>query len=188
MKKVVLFSALATIGFISLAFQSRPAAWTVNTETASVAWELPYEPSPEGGTIAGIQAEINFDDADLANSHIKASVDVNTFTASNKLKAKHLKDGKNKLDSNNFPQITFESTGFQVIGPQFEAQGIVNFRGQEFEVTIPFSFEKEGDTGTFTGSWEMNTEEMGIDLSMKSLKSGEVQNNLRITFSLPVEP
>lgn len=187
MKKVVLFSALATIGFISLAFQVRPASWTVNTETATVAWELPYEPNPEGGTIAGIEAEINFDDGDLANSHIKASVDANTLTASNKLKAKHLMDGKNKLNSNNFPRISFESTSFQATGPQFEAHGSVNFRGQEFEVIIPFSFEKDGSTGTFTGSWEMNTEEMGIDLSMKSLKSGEVQNNLRITFSLPVE-
>ncbi len=186
MRKIVLFAALGTIAFITLAFQSRPATWTVNTEEATVDWELPYEPDPEGGTIAGIEAEISFDDADLGNSHIVASVDASTITSNNKLKTKHLRDGKNHLDAKNFPRISFESTGFSATGPSFEAQGKVMFRGQEFEVNIPFTFEQKKKKGTFTGSWEMNTEEMGIDIGMKSLKSGEVQDNLRLTFTLPV--
>lgn len=186
MKKVVLFATLGTIAFITLAFQSRPSTWTLKADEATVEWELPYEPDPEGGTIGGIEAEINFDEADLANSHIIASVETSTFTSNNKLKTKHLKDGKKYLDAKHYPKITFESTGFIATGPSFEAQGKVMFRGQEFEVNIPFNFEQKKKKGVFTGSWEMNTQEMGIDQGMKSLKKGEVQNNLRITFSLPV--
>ena len=187
MKKIILFATLGTFAFITLAFQTRPATWTVNTDDATVEWELPYEPNPEGGTIGGLTAEISFDSEDLSNSHIKASVQTSTFTSDSKLKTKHLKGGKNYLDGKNFPEISFESTQITATGPSFEAQGTVSFRGQEFPVVIPFEFQKKKKKGTFIGSWEMNTEEMNIDQNMKSLKEGKVENNLRITFSLPVE-
>ncbi len=186
MKKVLLFATLGTIAFMTLAFQSQPTEWEVNTDDATIAWELPYEPSPEGGSIAGLKAEVKFDPDDLANSRIVASVESNTITSDSKLKTKHLKEKKGYLEAKDYPEITFESQQFTVTGPTFEAKGIVNFKGVDFEVTVPFEFNQKKKKGEFTGSFEMNTKDMGIVKDFKSLKEGTVQNNLRITFTLPV--
>lgn len=187
MRKLIIFPLLATFGVIFFGFSQAPKAWKVKTEEATVSWELPSEPRPEGGSIGDVQAEVVFDPDQMENSHIVASVATETFTSSNAIKTKHLKEAKKYLNVDDFPRIEFTSEKFVQGEDLIEAWGKVDFKGKSIPVTLFFTFEAIEEGGVFKGYWEMNTEAMGIEQGFKSLKEGQVENNLRIEFTLPVE-
>jgi len=186
MRKLIIFPLFATFTVIFFGFNQAPKAWEVNTEAATVTWELPSEPRPEGGTIGDVQAEIVFDKDQLENSKIVASVATETLSANNAIKTKHLKEGKKYLHGDKYPRIEFTSEKLVPREDMMEAWGQVKFKGKKNPVTIYFTFEENEEGGLFKGHWEMNTEKMGIEQGFKSLKEGKVENNLRIEFSLPV--
>lgn len=177
----------ATSLLLFFAVRSQPEAWNIDTEGVEIKWDIPEEPGGESGTIGGLEAEIRFDDGDLAGSMISASVASETLESNNKLKTKHLK-GKGYFDAKNYPQISFSSSEIAATESGFEAIGKIQFKEKEAEVKVPFTYEGNKKKGKFVAEMWLHTEkDLGIEVNLKSTKDESIEKNLQVMIEIPVK-
>ena len=187
MKQIIFGAFAATFILLFFAVRSQPEAWNIDTEGVEIKWDIPEEPGGESGTIGGLEAEIRFDDEDLAGSHISASVTTESLESNNKLKTKHLK-GKGYFDAKNFPQISFASSELAATESGFEAIGKLTFKEKEVDVRVPFSYEGNKKKGKFIAEMWLHTEnDLGIEVNLKSSKDEAIEKNLQVMIEIPVK-
>lgn len=124
---------------------------------ALTTWKVkePYEVKFSGGKIhgefKGLKANIEFDKTHPEASRISASIDANTIATGFFLKNSHAKDA---LDADRYPVIRFRSTAVTKNGSGFKAEGNLTLKGVTKPVVIYFTFEDQGRSGTFRGSFK----------------------------------
>jgi polyisoprenoid-binding protein YceI len=126
-----------------------------------------------------LRGQINFDENNLASSHLKMEVDVASITTGNSLKSWHAKRAK-WFDAKKYPTITFVSDKFQKGAKGYIVTGKLKMRGVEREVSVPFSFSNK----IFFGHFIVNR----TDYKVGSLKgfSKLVSDTIKIDFTIPV--
>jgi polyisoprenoid-binding protein YceI len=115
-----------------------------------------------GGTIAGLQANVRFNPADLASSTLEASVEVNTLNTDNSSRDEHLRK-EDFFDLAHYPKITLKSVSFKHKGGN-NYSGIfdLTIKGKTKQVEIPFAYADKGNSITFNGTFKLNRLDFGI--------------------------
>lgn len=177
MKKVlVTIAAVSTLAFIPAAL----TVWKTVPEKVQINFELPLEGTK--GTISGLASEISFDEKNLAESNIKASVDVKTLTTDNERKTEHLLSA-DFFNAEKYPVMTFTSTSFKSTDSTLIAFGTLAIKDSVKNVEIPFKFTKgEKDEAMFTGKLKIYSGDYGIGKKSKTGKDEVVVN-----ISVPVK-
>ena len=101
------------------------------------------------GIFKGLDATINFDETNLADSQIIASIDAKSGNSGNGMRNKHTSQA---LEADKFPRIKFESSSIQKKGNRYEALGKLTIKDVTKDVALPFTFEKNDNGGVFAGS------------------------------------
>ena len=129
------------------------------------------------GTMAGLQADVQFNAANLSSSTIGASVDANTINTDNSSRDDHLK-GEDFFDVSHYPKITIKSVSFKhKSGNNYTGQFNLTIKGKTKLIEIPFTFSEKDNTQAFKGSFKLNRLDFGIgDGSM--ILSDEVTVNI----------
>lgn len=121
-----------------------------------------------------------FDEQNLGASKLTAIIDVASINTGNGLQNKHAKSAE-WFDAAAYPQIRFTSEKIAKAGNGYQATGTLEMHGVKKQVVIPFSFQRKGNAGTFTGSFSVNRNDYHIG------KAGEkVSEVIRIDISVPV--
>ena len=81
--------------------------WKVDTENSTISFEMPA--LNKKGTFRNLNAVIDFDEKNLHNSKITATIDVNTINVRNEKHETHLKSS-DFFNAEKFPTISFAST------------------------------------------------------------------------------
>ncbi len=149
----------------------------------SVSWhvkETEYSVKFSGGRVNGtfnnLKANIELNEADLANAKISASIDANSVNTGNGLKNKHARQG---LGADKHPTIKFESTNITKKGNSYEAKGKLTLKGVTKDIVLPFTFSNNGKQGVFQGEFSVITKEYNIT------KSG-TPDVVKIQLTVPV--
>ena len=115
-----------------------------------------------GGTIGGLQADIQFKPADLASSSIEASVDVNTINTDNSSRDDHLKSD-DFFDVAHYPKIILKSVLLKhKSGSNYTGTFNLTIRGKTKQVEMPFTYTEKENSQAFKGTFKINRLDYGV--------------------------
>jgi polyisoprenoid-binding protein YceI len=156
MKK--LFMAVALFILVNSAF----AQIVNNVSKSAITFEIKNLGIKTGGTLGGLQANINFDPANLAAGKIDASVDANTINTDNTMRDDHLKD-EDYFNTTVYPKIIMSSVSFKRKGGN-NYTGVFNLtiKGKTKPTEVPFSYTPTGNSAIFKGSFKIKRTDFGI--------------------------
>jgi polyisoprenoid-binding protein YceI len=118
-----------------------------------------------GGSVSGLQADVNFNAADPSSSTIEASVDASSINTDNSSRDEHLKS-EDYFDVAHYPKITLKSVSFKHnSGNNYTGQFNLTIKGKTKPVEIPFTYTQTGNAAAFKGSFKLNRLDYGIGSS-----------------------
>ncbi len=163
---IVLFLSLSSFG----------QGWKI-LETHKVA----FSNADVSGTFDDISGTIVFDAANLTTAKLNFKLKVESINTGNGLQNKHAR-GDEWFHAEKYPYIEFESTKIEKTESGFKAIGKLEMHGVKKEVTIPFTFSKKGNKGTFIAKFNVSRSEYNV-----GKKGNDVADILKITATLPVQ-
>jgi polyisoprenoid-binding protein YceI len=160
------FNILLAFAFISLA-AAAATSWTPTT--GSVVFHIKNAGITVDGKFSGLAASIRFDENDLANSSIYASVKSTTLNTGMDKRDEHLRKAE-YFNVANHPKIEMRSTSFTKNDNGYTGMFDITIKGTTKNVSMPFTFVKSVSTGKFSGSMQLdrldfNVGESGFILS-----------------------
>lgn len=156
MKKLIFPTSFLLLTLASAFTFLNTVDWKVQKENYSVK----FTSKKFDGMFKGLEASILFDEADLANSKISASIDAGSVNTGNGMRNKH---AAKALGVKDFPKIKFESTSITKKGDGYEAAGKLTINDVTKEMALPFTFEKNDNGGVFAGKFPVVLEEYHVD-------------------------
>lgn len=169
MKKII----LPLLIIITASFGFAPA----NTVTRSaITFQTKNMGIGVSGAISGLQANVQFNPANLASSTIEATVEVNTINTDNSLRDGHLKTDE-FFDAARYPKITLKSVSFKHrSGNNYSGAFNLTIKNKTKLIEVPFSFTKNGNEMAFKGSFKLNRLDFGIGTSSLILSDNVIVN------------
>jgi polyisoprenoid-binding protein YceI len=115
-----------------------------------------------GGTIGGVQANINFSKDKPEASTIEATADVNTLNTDNDSRDTHLKSA-DFFDVAKYPKINIKSNSIKhKSGNNYLGNFNVTIKDKTKAIDIPFTYVVNGTVATFKGGFKMLRTDFGI--------------------------
>jgi polyisoprenoid-binding protein YceI len=170
---------MKTIGFLLVLFVSLTTysqGWTI-LESHKVA----FSNKDVSGTFDQISGTIVFDPVNLTSAKLNLKLKVESINTGNGLQNKHAR-GDEWFHAEKYPYIEFESTKIEKTESGFKATGKLEMHGVKKEVSIPFTFVKKGNKGTFVAKFNVSRSEYNV-----GKKGNDVADVLKITATLPVQ-
>lgn len=180
MKKVKLLISILTVLLMSAFVIYTSVDWKVKDDYlvkfrfGKYTFGVDSMPAPNYGTIKGLKATITFDEDNLQNSKIIASVDAKTIDTGNPSKNSSA-TGPDVLIADKFPLIAFESTSIIKIDNRYEAAGKLTIKDISREIKFPFVFEEK----TFDGGFTIETKDFNFT-------HPHVPEAITVFFTIPV--
>lgn len=141
-------------------------------------YSMKFDTRSTDGTFSGLDGVVVFSPEDLGNAVIDVSVDVKTIDTGMKKKDEHARSA-DWLDAENYPKITFKSTSFTKSENGYLVSGSLTLHGTTKQVSIPFSFEND----VFSGSFTINRSDYGVAGS--GMKAKFVGEEIEISYNIP---
>jgi len=142
------------------------------------------------GTFTGWTGSIELDEANIANSKIKAEIDVSSIDTSEPKRDGHLKS-PDFFDAEKFPKITFESTSVSGSGDSFKVTGNFTLHGVTKALTLDVKHEGSGkdpwgnERQSFSAKGSLNRVEYGLAFN-QVLETGGVLVGEKVDFDIEV--
>ena len=138
------------------------STWTVGSEQRALTWSVRFEHRQLEGRFTDFTAEIDFDPADLAGSHVTVTVDIASLETETPEIAGETQN-PDWFDVESFPTAVFEADTFRAVGGDaYEADGTLTIRGSAQPVTLPFTFAIDGDTAAIAGGLTIDRLDYGV--------------------------
>ncbi len=129
------------------------------------------------GVFKGLKSEIHFNESNLSESKIIASIDASSVNTGNGMRNKHARQG---LDTDKFQNVTFVSTSIAKSGNGYEASGKLTIKDVTKDIKLPFTFTKNAEGGVFAGSFTVKPAEYNVTKS-GTPETIEIQLNVPVT-------
>ncbi len=130
------------------------------------------------GVFKDISGSIVFDGANLSNSKFNLIIRVESISTGNGIQNKHAISSE-WFNASKFPDITFVSDKIEKTDTGYKATGKLEIKGVVKTVSIPFSFSKKGNKGTFVAKFNVDRTDFGV-----GVKGNEVADNIKITATI----
>ena len=138
------------------------AHWTVDAAKSKLGFTVAWSGEPLNGVFKSWKADIDFDPADLAHSHVVAIVDTRSL-------ATDYADGDDGIKGalgfavDSFPTARFETTAIKTApGGSYVADARLTTRGVTRPVTLPFKLAIQGNQAHVTGRTTVVRTDFGV--------------------------
>ena len=153
----------------------------VQTAQSKVAFDYKQMSVPLSGSFAKFAIQARFDPAKLATSQAKIDIDIASIDTGNSDADDEVTD-KLWFDTQKYPTASFVASSFKALGgDRYQAQGKLSLKGKTVDITAPFTFKQNGNSGIFDGSLNMNRLDYGIGTGIWA-DVATVANEVSITF------
>ena len=123
--------------------------YTIDTAHSSAQFSVKHlMVSNVRGEFTKMTGTVNWDDANLANTSIDATIDVNTISTREPKRDEHLRSA-DFFDTAKFPSMAFKSTKAWKSGGKWQVAGYLTLRG----VTKPVTLTLDGPTAEMKDPW-----------------------------------
>jgi polyisoprenoid-binding protein YceI len=149
--------------------------WKIKNEAS-----VKFTSKDPSGVFTGLKGSVKFNEQDLKDSKFDVSIDAASINTGNGMQNQHAKSDK-WFDVKKYPEIRFASNSITRTTQGYQADGILSLHGVQKPVSIPFTFQKNNEGGTFTGSFNVNRVDFGI-----GEPGGHASEIIKIDLSVPV--
>ncbi len=140
----------------------RAAHWTVDAARSRLGFTVQWSNEPFTATFKSWRADIAFDPADLAHSHVVATIDLASEASDTPDNDDGLK-GPEGFAVSQFPTARFETTGFRHgNGDDYIATGTLSLHGVSKSLSLPFTLKFAGATAHLTGKATVLRTDFGL--------------------------
>lgn len=163
-------------------------SWRVVGTESALTFAFTYQGAPMTGTIAGFDAAIRFDPANLAGSSISADLDLGSATVAGTSIAASQVAGPDGLASASNPRARFEATAIRSDGAGYVADGRLALRGITVAVPLAFSVDIDGNRARAAGTAALKRLDYGVAAQSDpagTTLSAEVTVNIAIVAERP---
>ena len=180
--KRVLSVLLAGIMFLIVCSYTLQAIinWKINSEKAMVKFSLKAHGQELVGNFKSAKGNVNFDENNLANSSVNCTIDISTINTGIEARDKHLLS-KGFFGVELALLSKFVSEKIEKTRDGFSATGKLFMKETTKEITIPFIFEANNDTGLFKGSFSIRRSDFNI-----GKPDDEIGDEVTINLEIPV--
>jgi polyisoprenoid-binding protein YceI len=170
----------ALIGLFTTVFFM--AKWKYIPKDAKVKFTVYEKSGVEEGVFTGLEGDVNFDEKELKNAFIKASIDVVTVNSGDEMRDASLRSA-DFFEVKKYPKIEFISTEIIKNDSGYCAKGNLKAKAVVKPIEIPFTFTKTSDsTALFKGSFIINRYDYKI-----GAKGDGVGSKVKIDLEIPVK-
>lgn len=143
-------------------------------------YSIAFSSNDAAGIFKDFKGSILFDEANPGAGKFDVVVDVASINTGNSLQNKHAKSDE-WFDAEKYPQIHFTSQAVTKTAGGYQVTGVLDMHGVKKTVSIPFTFKRSGQGGTFSGSFTVNRSDYNI-----GKPGGDVAEQIRLDISVPV--
>ena len=144
-------------------------------------YKIAFSNPDVSGTFDELSASsLVFDEAKLSSSKFSFKIEVASINTGNGLQNKHAR-GDEWFNAEKYPTIEFTSSKIEKTNDGYKAIGKLQMHGVSKEVTIPFTFSKKGNKGTFIAKFSVDRSDYQI-----GKKNSGVAETIKITATIPV--
>ena len=174
MKTLSLVASLAAVVLLSAFTVQESVNWEIED-----GYSIKFSSKDPSGVFTKMSGDVAFDPSNLDASKFDVKVDVNSINTGNGMQNKHAVSSK-WFDAEQFPTINFTSKQFTKTSNGYEVLGTLEIHGVSKEFTMPFTFENDVFTSTFTVN--------RLDFNVGTMKgmSKKVPAELTLDISVPV--
>ncbi len=176
---------MKTLLFLSLCFILNvlpfTGNWIADAGKAKISFTVDGPFGEVHGSFSGLQSEFQFDEKNLPNSSISASIDASTVSSGVGLRNTHLRNEEQWLNIAKYPRIHFKSTKIEKTDAGFSASGTLTLKNVSKPIVIPFTFSSSGNSGVFKGQFSIKREDYNL-----GKKGGSVGETIKINIEVPV--
>ncbi|HEY1709747.1 MAG TPA: YceI family protein [Rhizomicrobium sp.] len=180
------------VAFAALALSSAPAwatpQWTVDHGKSKLGFAVQWSGEAFAATFKSWKADIAFDPADLAHSHVTVLIDVGSEASAFPDNDEGLK-GPQGFDPGKFPTAKFEAAKFtHGQGNAYVADGTLSLHGVTKHITLPFTLTITGNTAHMVGKAVLARPDFGLaqgEFSGETPIAHAVTVNVDLTASKP---
>jgi polyisoprenoid-binding protein YceI len=148
--------------FALAALPAGAAHWNVNYAKSRLGFTVQWSGEPFSAQFKRWNADIDFDPADLAHSHIAVTVDL-ASEASDESDFDNGLKGAQGFETSQFPTARFVVKSITTkSGGSYIATGTLSIRGISRDVTLPFSLAIAGSTAHMTGTTHVVRTDFGV--------------------------
>jgi polyisoprenoid-binding protein YceI len=180
---VILGIALAATLPAAAAAPGPPAqAWTVDHAGSSLGYMAATESEAFMGIFGKWDADIAFDPANLAGSHVAVTIDMSSSDSGDANRDTPLLDN-NWFAVSMFPTASFETDSITAEGNgAYVADGTLTIRGHAEKISLPFTLAIDGNTATMDGSVMIDRSKW--ELGKGAWQDHSVMNDVQVKVSL----
>lgn len=135
--------------------------WSINHDES----DLTFEATQQGGTFEGyfgeFTADMRFSADDLENSGFDVTVDVTSIDTGSSQRDQELPKS-DWFDFDDFPEATFNTSEIRETADGYEAVGELRIRDAAHEITLPFTWNTDGDAAQMQGEVTIDRTRYGV--------------------------
>jgi polyisoprenoid-binding protein YceI len=143
-------------------------------------YSITFSSADADGLFSDFKGSLVFDEQNPGAAKFDVTVNTASINTGNGLQNKHAKSDE-WLDVAKYPQIHFVSRSITRAAAGFQVTGDLQMHGVNKPITIPFSFSKTAQGGTFAGSFTVNRNDYNI-----GKPGGDVGEQIKVNISVPV--
>jgi polyisoprenoid-binding protein YceI len=167
------FIILAASGFTFIAAQS----WQI-----ADGYSIAFSCNSAVGVFRDFKGSILFDEKHQADAKFDVTIDVNSINTGNGLQNKDVKSDE-WFDAAKYPTIRYSSENIVKGATGFQATGDLEMHGVKKQLIIPFTFQRKGKGGLFSGTFLVNRIDFGV-----GRPKNEVDELITVKITVPVTP
>lgn len=175
--KKLFYPALAALILVSSAFMSISTVdWKIADD-----FSIKFTSKDPSGIFKEFKGSISFDEADLKTAKFDLTIPVASISMGNGMKNKKAMTAE-WFDAEKHPNITYKSTSVVKTEKGYSIVGDLKIKGTSKQYKIPVDFKKTGETGKFTGTFNVNRMDFKVGKSSEA-----VPDIMKVEFSVPVK-
>jgi polyisoprenoid-binding protein YceI len=156
--------------------------WKADTANAKVNFTVDGPFGTVHGSFKGLEASINFNEKNLSESSIAASIDAKTVSTGVSLRNSDLRNKEIWLNTDKFPRISFKSKKIEKTASGFKVSGDLTIKGITKPVDIPFTFTNKETSGVFAGQFIIKRSDYNL-----GKPGGSVGSDITVLLTVPVK-
>jgi polyisoprenoid-binding protein YceI len=143
-------------------------------------YNITFSTDGASGIFKKFSGNIAFDEQNIAASKFDIAIEVNSINTGNGLQNTDAK-GADWFDAGKYPLIKYTSTKIIRVGTAYQATGNLQMHGVIKEITIPFTFQNNGNTAIFNSTFTINRNDFKI-----GKPDGDVGAAIKLVITVPV--
>lgn len=177
---------------VSAVFTQTPTTWKIDPSHTQAEFAVRHLMiSTVKGRFGDVQGVVRTDEADPSRSSIDVTISVASIDTREPQRDAHLRSA-DFFDAENFPQLTFRSTGIEGAGDSFKVAGDLTIRGTTRPVVLDVTSEGRakdpwgGERAGFSATAKIKRSEFGLTWN-QLLEAGGVAVGDDVKISVDVE-